>query len=62
MPEWAATILRSTCESAAARLAAYGHLDLHDAREFVHGLVLGTWCGVLLLGAVILIVYRDDLD
>ena len=24
--------------------------------------VLGTWCGVLLLGSVILIVYRDDLD
>lgn len=33
MPRWAADILRSTCESAAATLAAHGHLDADAARE-----------------------------
>ena len=41
MPRWAADILRSTCESAAATLAAHGHLDADAAREFVSGLAAG---------------------
>lgn len=41
MPRWAADILRSTCESAAATLAAHGHFDADAAREFVSGLAAG---------------------